>query len=183
MTRYSRLLLTTLLVAAAAPAAAFDLHSPDFSETAPIPQENTLTGFGCSGGNRSPALAWSDPPEGTRSLAVTIYDPDAPTGSGWWHWVVFNLPADSRGLRAGAGDPTRPLLPAGATQSRTDFGTTGYGGPCPPRGDRPHRYIVTVHALAVDKLPLTADASGAMVGFNLHAATLATATLTARYGR
>lgn len=171
------------LLLASAPVAAFELRSPDFTDASPIPERNVFAGFGCSGGNRSPALSWTEPPAGTRSLAVTIYDPDAPTGSGWWHWVLFNLPADTRALPAGAGDSAKPLLPAGAVQGRTDFGIAGYGGPCPPQGDAPHRYVVTVHALKVDNLSLPADASAAMVGFNLNAATLAKATLTARYGR
>lgn len=175
--------LFAALLLTAFPAAAFELHSPDFTNKAPIPERNVFSGFGCTGANQSPALSWTEPPAGTRSLAVTIYDPDAPTGSGWWHWVVFNLPADTRGLPAGAGDPEKPTLPAGAAQSRTDFGTPGYGGPCPPQGDKPHRYVVTVHALKVDNLPLPSDTSGAMVGFNLNAASLAKATLTARYGR
>lgn len=180
-------LTAALLLAAApaviAPAAAFELRSPDFSETAPIADRHVLSGFGCTGGNQSPALSWSDAPAGTRSYAVTIYDPDAPTGSGWWHWVVFNLPAGTTSLPAGAGDAKSPKLPAGAVQSRTDFGGPGYGGPCPPQGDAPHRYVVTVYALKADSLPLPADASGAMVGFTLNANALAKATLTARYGR
>ncbi|WP_377810135.1 YbhB/YbcL family Raf kinase inhibitor-like protein [Azospirillum sp. A29] len=175
-------LLTGLLLAAS-PVAAFELRSPDFTDTSPIPERNVFAGFGCAGGNQSPALSWTAPPAGTRSLAVTVYDPDAPTGSGWWHWVVFNLPPESRSLPAGAGDAAKPTLPAGAVQSRTDFGPPGYGGPCPPQGDKPHRYVVTVHALKVDGLPLSADASGAMVGFNLNAASLGKASLTARYGR
>ncbi|CAO3422970.1 YbhB/YbcL family Raf kinase inhibitor-like protein [Azospirillum endophyticum] len=175
-------LLASLLLAAS-PAAAFELRSPDFTDQAPISERNVFAGFGCAGTNRSPALSWTDPPAGTRSLAVTIYDPDAPTGSGWWHWVVFNLPPDTRGLPAGAGDPATPLLPPGAVQSRTDYGVAGYGGPCPPQGDKPHRYVVTIHALKVDSLPLSPDSSGAMVGFNLNAASLVKATLTARYGR
>lgn len=178
-----RTALLTALLLTASPVAAFELHSPDFTDTSPIPESNVFAGFGCTGGNRSPALSWTAPPAGTRSLAVTIYDPDAPTGSGWWHWVLFNLPPDSRSLPAGAGDAIKPTLPAGAVQSRTDFGTPGYGGPCPPQGDKPHRYVVTVHALKVDSLPLPADASGAMVGFNLNATSLGKATLTARFGR
>ncbi|MBK1841726.1 YbhB/YbcL family Raf kinase inhibitor-like protein [Azospirillum sp. YIM B02556] len=180
--RFRPALLATLLLCAS-PAVAFELHSPDFTDESPVPERNVFAGFGCAGANQSPALSWTEPPAGTRSLAVTIYDPDAPTGSGWWHWVVFNLPPDTRGLPAGAGDPATPLLPPGAVQSRTDYGIAGYGGPCPPQGDKPHRYVVTVHALKTDHLPLAADASGAMVGFNLNAASLAKATLTARYGR
>lgn len=178
-----RMVFTLAALLAAAPAAAFELHSPDFIPAAPIAAKHLFNGFGCTGDNVSPALSWKDPPAGTKSYAVTIYDPDAPTGSGWWHWVLFNLPAGTSGLPAGAGDATKPGLPKGAVQGRTDFGTTGYGGPCPPQGDKPHRYIVTVHALKVDSLALPADASAAMVGFNLNAASLGKATLTAQYGR
>lgn len=163
------------------PALAFDLRSPDLSAT--IAEAQVANGFGCAGGNRSPALIWSDPPAGTRSFAVTAYDPDAPTGSGWWHWVLFNLPASTTDLPAGAGGPDGPALPAGAVQSRTDTGTPGYFGPCPPPGDAPHRYVFTVHALKVERLDLPPDSSGALVGFNLTANRLGQATITARYGR
>lgn len=175
--------LAALMLLAPSIASAFELTSPDLSEKAPIAARHLLNGFGCTGQNVSPALAWKDAPAGTRSFAVTAYDPDAPTGSGWWHWVVFNLPAGTTGLPAGAGDTAKPNLPAGAVQSRTDFGAPGYGGPCPPAGDKPHRYVFTVYALKVDQLPLNPDASGAMVGFNLNATALAKATLTARHGR
>lgn len=181
--RTASALLTALLLAVPATASAFELTSPDVNEKAPIAERHLFAGFGCTGGNVSPALAWKDAPAGTQSFAVTVYDPDAPTGSGWWHWVVFNLPASTTGLPAGAGDTAKPTLPAGAVQSRTDFGAPGYGGPCPPQGDKPHRYVFTVYALKADKLPLGPDASGAMVGFNLNANALAKASLTAHYGR
>jgi Raf kinase inhibitor-like YbhB/YbcL family protein len=188
MRALSTLLATGLLSLAVLPAttlaaAAFELRSTDLSAEAPIATLQVANGFGCSGGNLSPALIWSDPPVGTRSLAVTLYDPDAPTGSGWWHWLVFNLPANTRSLPTGAGEASGTKLPAGAVQSRTDVGAHGYFGPCPPVGDKPHRYIVTVHALKVDQLPLQPDSSGAMVGFFLNANSLGKATLTARYGR
>ena len=134
-------------------------------------------GFGCSGGNRSPHLAWSGAPEGTRSFAVTCYDPDAPTGSGFWHWVVVNIPASVSELPLDAGNPRGSGLPSGALQTRTDFGAPGYGGPCPPQGDHPHRYFFTVFAVGVDQLPVTADTSAAVVGFQLHFNTLARAEL------
>ena len=133
-------------------------------------------GFGCGGGNASPHLAWADVPEGAKSFAVTCFDPDAPTGSGFWHWVVVNIPAGVRELPRGVGSPNA-ALPAGALEVRTDFGAPGYGGPCPPEGDHPHRYLFTVHAVNVETLPVTADTSAAVVGFNLHFATLAKATL------
>jgi Raf kinase inhibitor-like YbhB/YbcL family protein len=158
------------------------LTSADVRQGATMSTEHVFSAFGCTGRNLSPALSWSNAPVGTRSFAVTMYDPDAPTGSGWWHWVVFNIPANVTSLPRGAGDPAANVLPPGAVQSNTDFGGYGYGGPCPPPG-KPHRYIFTVFALKVDALPLDSRASGAMVGFNLNANALAKATLTARYGR
>jgi hypothetical protein len=174
---------TVLALALAGPAAAFELSSPDIANGGTVPNKQVFNSFGCKGGNVSPALAWKDPPAGAKSFAITVYDPDAPTGSGWWHWVMFNIPASVHELKANAGNPKSRLAPRGAVQSTTDFGTPGYGGPCPPQGDKPHRYIFTVHALKVDKLPLDAKASGAMVGFNLHMNSLGTASLEATYGR
>lgn len=181
-----RPLLLTALAALLAPAAlaaqaTFRLTSPTIREGARIPAEHVFNGFGCSGTNVSPALAWTNPPAGTRSFAVTMYDPDAPTGSGWWHWTVFNVPATATALPAGAGG-TGGALPAGAVQGRTDFGAAGYGGPCPPPGT-PHRYVFTVFALKVPSLDLDAQASGAMVGFYLNANAIGKATLTATFGR
>jgi Raf kinase inhibitor-like YbhB/YbcL family protein len=161
----------------------FAVTSPSVSEGATIGEKHLFAGFGCTGGNKSPALAWSDAPADTKSFAVTVYDPDAPTGSGWWHWVVFNIPAGTTGLKEGAGDAKGALLPAGSVQSVTDFGQPGVGGPCPPAGDKPHRYIFTVHALKLEKLPLEPNASGAMVGFFLGQNTIAKASLTGLYGR
>jgi Raf kinase inhibitor-like YbhB/YbcL family protein len=152
---------------------------PDGSRVA-SPQ--VFDGFGCTGGNISPDLKWSGAPRGTKSFAVTLYDPDAPTGSGWWHWVVFNIPPAVTELRAGSGDPKKDLLPKGAVQARTDFGKVGYGGPCPPKGSPAHRYVLTVYALK-DVLPLEKDASGAMVGFYLSQLKLGEAKLEAKYGR
>jgi Raf kinase inhibitor-like YbhB/YbcL family protein len=164
-------------------AAGFTLESPDVGPKAPIANQHVFKGFGCEGENISPALAWKNAPAGTKSFAITVYDPDAPTGSGWWHWVVANIPADTASLPQGAGDATGSKLPKGAVQIRTDFGAPGYGGPCPPVGHGDHRYVFTVHALKVDKLDLPDGASPALVGFNLHFNTLAKASLTAKYGR
>lgn len=166
---------------AAAAHADFTLSSPVLKENGNLANNQVFNGFGCSGANISPALSWFGAPAGTKSFAVTVYDPDAPTGSGWWHWVLFNLPADTHELPAGAGTVARHLLPATAMQSRTDFGKPGYGGPCPPKGDKPHHYIFTVYALKTDKIDLDADASPAMVGFYLNQHKLATATLTGLY--
>ncbi len=145
--------------------------------------EQVFNGFGCTGKNISPQLSWRNAPEGTKSFAITLYDPDAPTGSGWWHWVVFDIPAGTTGIPAGAGTPDMPGMPAGAVQSVTDFGQTGYGGPCPPVGHGPHQYIVTVYALKTDKLGLDAKAGAPMVGFNLNQQMLAKASLVFYYGR
>jgi hypothetical protein len=161
----------------------FTLASADLPAGAAMGNRFVFNGFGCSGENVSPALAWRNAPAGTRSFAVTVYDPDAPTGSGWWHWVVYDIPASVTSLPAGAGSTAPAGLPAGAVQGTTDFGTRGYGGPCPPPGDRPHRYVFTVHALKVEKLELPENATAALVGFNLNANRLGSATFTARYGR
>ena len=174
-----------LLGAGTAHGQSMTVTSADLKEGATMSQEQVFQGFGCSGGNLSPALNWSGAPGGTKSFAVSMYDPDAPTGSGWWHWVVYNIPPGTTSLPKGAGAANKKLMPAGAIQSRTDFGADGYGGPCPPAGDKPHRYQITVFAVDVDKLPDATDdtASAALVGFDLHFHTLAKATLTGVYGR
>jgi Raf kinase inhibitor-like YbhB/YbcL family protein len=177
------LTVTPLSTATAQQPATFTLTSPDVHQGQTIPGANVFNGMGCVGQNVSPALGWSGAPAGTKSFALTIYDPDAPTGSGWWHWVVYNIPAAVTSLAAGVGDPSKNLLPAGATQGNTDFGTAGYGGPCPPPGDKPHHYHITVYALNVEKIDVPANATAAYVGFNLHAHLLAKAELTALYSR
>ena len=171
------------LAALAADKTTFTLESAEVKPNARIADAQIYKGFGCEGSNISPSLSWKDSPAGTKSFAVTVYDPDAPTGSGWWHWVAFNIPADVRSLPAGAGNPASGKMPKGAVQSITDFGAPGYGGPCPPRGDRPHRYIFTVHALKVDKLDLDENAMPALVGFMVTSNRLARATFTATYSR
>ena len=166
----------------AASAADFTLTSSDIAEGKPLTSRQVFQGFGCEGGNTSPQLSWSGAPAGTKSYAVTVYDPDAPTGSGWWHWTVANLPASTQSLPTGAGS-VAGKLPAGAIQGRTDYGQSGFGGACPPVGDQPHRYQFAVWALKVEKLPLDTQASGALFGYMLNANVLAKATLTAPYGR
>jgi Raf kinase inhibitor-like YbhB/YbcL family protein len=159
----------------------FSVSAPDLSAKGRITAAHVFNGMGCGGQNISPALNWSNPPAGTKSFAVTAYDPDAPTGSGWWHWVMYNIPASATGLAAGAGNGRG--APSGSQQGTTDFGTKGYGGPCPPPGDKPHHYHFKVFALKVDKLDVPNNATAAMVGFNLHANQLATATVTGLYAR
>lgn len=147
------------------------LTSKTFKDGDYLGQEQILSaeyGFGCSGGNKSPHLCWEGAPEGTKSFAITCFDPDAPTGSGFWHWVVVNIPPHITELPLDAGNPESGKLPVDALQVRTDFGKPGYGGPAPPEGDHPHRYIFTIHAVSMDKLPVTADTSAAVVGFYLN---------------
>ncbi len=138
-------------------------------------------GFGCAGGNQSPHLAWTDPPSGTESFALTMFDPDAPTGSGFWHWLVVNIPANVRELALNAS--AAGSLPDGCLEIRTDFGKPGYGGPCPPEGDHPHRYLFTIHAVGMAQLPVVADTSAAVVGFQLHFNTLAKGSLMGLFKR
>ena len=163
--------------------ARFKLSSTEVAAGARIKAPQVFNGMGCMGQNMSPSLSWTGAPAKTKSFAVTVYDPDAPTGSGWWHWVVYNIPASEKGIAAGAGDPKTNLLPAGTAQGNTDFGAPGYGGPCPPVGDKPHHYIFTVYALDVDKMDIPSAATAAYVGFNIHAHTVGKARFTALYGR
>jgi len=180
----------TALLAAQSPAApaptdaaaGFTLTSTDISAGGQIAERQVFNGFGCKGDNVSPALSWSHPPAGARSFALLMHDPDAPTGSGWWHWVLYNIPASVSSLAAGAGDPHKSLLPAGAVQGRTDFGTSGYGGPCPPPG-KPHHYYLRLYALKVARLDVPADATAAYIGFTVRTQSLGKAELMGVYGR
>ncbi|MCA1828468.1 MAG: YbhB/YbcL family Raf kinase inhibitor-like protein [Myxococcales bacterium] len=174
--------MLSILLAAGAAASSFTLTSPDVSREKPIGNKYVFNSFGCSGENVSPALQWKGAPKNTKSFALTVYDPDAPTGSGWWHWVVYNIPADTTTLRAGAGDSKGSGLPTGAAQGNTDFGQPGYGGPCPPPG-KPHHYVFTLYALDTDKLDIPPTATAAFVGFNIHGHSVGKATFTATYGR
>ncbi|HEU4990557.1 MAG TPA: kinase inhibitor [Gemmatimonadaceae bacterium] len=161
----------------------FTLTSSDIQDGKTIPMKHVFKGMSCTGENVSPALSWSGAPAGTKSFAVTCHDPDAPTGSGWWHWVVYNIPASATGLAQGAGDASGQHLPKGAAQGKTDFGTAGYGGPCPPPGHGVHHYHFKVHALDVDHLDIPDGGSPAMVGFNLHFHSLASAEIVALFER
>ncbi|MDY6904856.1 MAG: YbhB/YbcL family Raf kinase inhibitor-like protein [Thermodesulfobacteriota bacterium] len=159
----------------------FTLTSSDLGGQ--LTRAQVFSGFGCSGKNISPALTWTNAPENTKSFAVTVYDPDAPTGSGWWHWVMFNIPAGETGLKANAGNPETKIAPKSSIQSMTDYGKPGFGGACPPVGDTPHRYIFTVYALDVATLNLNADTLPAMAGFFLNQHAIAKASLITYYGR
>ncbi|MEJ2039449.1 MAG: YbhB/YbcL family Raf kinase inhibitor-like protein [Desulfosarcinaceae bacterium] len=159
----------------------FTLKSDAFGGQLSKTQE--FSGFGCSGKNISPSLKWMDAPENTKSFAVTVYDPDAPTGSGWWHWLIFNIPAETSELKTDAGNVKQGLSPKGSVQSINDYGLPGFGGACPPVGDKPHRYVFTVYALDVASLNLDAKTLPPVVGFTLNQHTLARATLIAYFGR
>ncbi|MBI3789190.1 MAG: YbhB/YbcL family Raf kinase inhibitor-like protein [Ignavibacteriales bacterium] len=159
----------------------FTLKSNDVGGQAT--EKQVFNGFGCSGANVSPQLRWENPPAGTKSFAVTMYDPDAPTGSGWWHWLMFDIPASAKELPSNAGDPKSNLAPKGSIQSVTDFGAAGYGGPCPPPRHGSHQYIITVYALKVDKLGPDEKAQPAMVGYNIRANTIQKASIVMYYGR
>ncbi len=155
----------------------FRLDSDDVSDAEPLDQRFTHSSVG--GENQSPALRWSGFPDETRSFVVTVLDPDAPTGSGFWHWVLVNLPVSVTELPTGAGSGAE--LAGGAFHIRNDFAEPGYGGAAPPQGDRPHRYVFAVHAVDVDKLDLGPENTPAQVGFNLAFHTLARATLRPTY--
>lgn len=145
--------------------------------------EQVFNGFGCTGENISPELNWENVPEGTKSFAITMYDPDAPTGSGWWHWVMFDIPANTKELKKGAGNVEKNLAPLNSIQSKTDFGSYGYGGPCPPNGHGFHQYIITVYALKVDKLGLDKNINPAVVGYNLNFNTIEKSSIVFYYKR
>lgn len=155
----------------------FTLTSSDLKGQLTLKQE--FSGFGCVGENISPQLSWQNAPKETKSFAVTVYDPDAPTGSGWWHWIVFDIPKDKTTLATGFGNSDSKE----AIQSMTDYGKSGFGGACPPKGDKAHRYIFTVHALDVDTLKLDKSANPALAGYYINAHSIAKASLISYYGR
>ncbi len=145
-----------------------------------ISNDQVFNSFGCSGKNISPQLNWHNAPQGTKSFAVTMYDPDAPTGSGWWHWLVFNIDKSVEIIKTGA---SKQAMPAAAIESMTSYGSRGFGGACPPAGDKPHRYIITVYALDIEKIDQTGDARPELIGFFLNRHAIAKASIMAYYGR
>ena len=144
---------------------------------------HVYNGFGCTGDNISPQLSWHNAPEGTKAFALLAYDPpDAPTGSGWWHWQIVNIPKDIVELPAGSGDANNNNAPEGSIQITNDYGFKGYGGACPPKGHGVHRYQFTIHALSQPLEP-PENASGALTGYNVKAHSIASSTIEALYQR
>jgi Raf kinase inhibitor-like YbhB/YbcL family protein len=154
------------------------VSSDSFNEGGVIPMEHVFTG--CGGKNVTPQLTWSGAPDGTKSYAITCFDPDAPTGSGYWHWAAFNLRPSVTSLRAGDGNAKSP---GGGKAGYNDFGQSTYCGPCPPKGDGEHHYTFTVYALDVDELPgVDGDTTGATVVFNMRGHVLAQGSITGKFG-
>lgn len=176
------------LIVFASTISSFNMHAQTFTLKSrelqgQATKEQIFNSFGCTGNNTSPQLYWENAPKGTKSFAITMYDKDAPTGSGFWHWVVFDIPSTVTELKTNAGNIANELAPKGSIQSNTDFGTPGYGGPCPPQGQGLHEYKITVYALKVDKLGLDKNATPALVGFYLNQQTLSKASLVFYYNR
>jgi Raf kinase inhibitor-like YbhB/YbcL family protein len=160
----------------------FRLMSSEWHDGGSVPKENVFNGSGCAGPNISPEFHWSDAPSGTKSFAITIFDLDAPTGGGWWHWVIFNIPGTILELPAGAGNKDSKRLPPASVQCRNDYGELGYGGPCPPPGSI-HRYLVKVSALNVEKLPFGSETPPAKMAKQIEAHSIGVAKLMVRFGR
>jgi Raf kinase inhibitor-like YbhB/YbcL family protein len=162
----------------------FSLQSPDIAPESTIESQFIFSDFGCTGQNISPALTWEGVPAEAKSLALIVHDPDAVTGvGGFTHWIVYNIPVTATGLEQGAGSADSQTLPEGSVQAMTSFGTPGWGGPCPPAGEEPHRYEFTLYALGAEGLELPETASQAFVGFNINGNALAKASFTAYYGQ
>lgn len=163
--------------------AKLQISSLNISPNSTISNKHVFKGFGCSGENISPQISWNNAPIGTKSYALTVYDPDAPTGSGWWHYVAINIPATYSELPANFGATNSFKTKDGINQVRNDFGIYNFGGPCPPQGDKKHRYFFTIHALKVEKLDVPESATAALAGFMINQNTIAKASFAGYYGR
>ncbi|PKG39425.1 YbhB/YbcL family Raf kinase inhibitor-like protein [Psychromonas sp. Urea-02u-13] len=173
----------SLSLSVSAFAGSLTLSSQDISQGELMDKNQEFVGFGCSGGNLSPQLTWENAPKNTKSFAITAYDHDAPTGSGWWHWQVVNIPSNVSTLGSNAGSTTENLLPAGSVQIQNDYGSRGFGGACPPAGHGVHHYQFTIHALSVEKLELPDNASGALAGYMINANSIESSTIESLYKR
>ncbi|WP_319381815.1 YbhB/YbcL family Raf kinase inhibitor-like protein [Thiomicrorhabdus sp.] len=181
---YSKFALASvaLLLSQSVWADSLTLSSSDIAQGKYMSKAQEFNGFGCRGENLSPQLSWSGAPEGTQAFAIFAYDPDAPTGSGWWHWQVVNIPKEATSLPAGAGAADISALPQGSVQIANDYGAKGFGGACPPEGHGDHRYQFTIYALS-KKLELPENASGALTGYMVKAHSLGSSTIEALYKR
>jgi Raf kinase inhibitor-like YbhB/YbcL family protein len=158
----------------------FVLTSPDFADGGSL--RHTAANSRCGGRNISPALEWRNPPDGTQSYVLLMHDPDAPGAEGFWHWIVYDIPASTTSLPASAGDVRKKLMPSGVTQGQSDFGNEGYGGPCPPPG-KAHRYFFRLYAMPVARLNVPPDATATIISSYANATALGKAQLMGLYGR
>ena len=173
----------SLSFSASAFAGSLTLSSHDIAQGEFMTKAQEFNGFGCTGGDLSPHLKWSNAPKGTKSFAITAYDPDAPTGSGWWHWQVVNIPKNVTEIATGAGSTNKNVAPQGSMQIDNDYGNKAFGGACPPSGHGVHHYRFTIHALSVEKLELPENASGALAGYMINANTIESNTIESLYKR
>jgi Raf kinase inhibitor-like YbhB/YbcL family protein len=164
-------------------AATFTLASNDIGPDKPLAQDFVFSGFGCTGGNQSPSLSWSGAPAGTKSYAVALFDPDAMRGRGFWHWLMVNIPPSTTSLGRDAGKNDGSNLPNGAVQIKNGFQASGYSGSCPPPGDEPHRYVMTVYALKIPSLDVVPADTTASLLTKIQANSLGEASITYHFGR
>ncbi|MFT5702721.1 MAG: Raf kinase inhibitor-like YbhB/YbcL family protein [Rickettsiales bacterium] len=169
--------------------AGMTISSPDFKQGETIPKNNVFNGFGCTGSNIFPRIEIKDIPLDAKSLAVTIYDPDAPTGSGWWHFIAYNIPTRTSSAILGNNNINHIKIDNikdfvdGTSFGRNDYGTFDYGGPCPPKNHGVHRYVLTAYALGTERISLPGNSPAAMIGYNINANMIEKAAITSFYKR
>jgi Raf kinase inhibitor-like YbhB/YbcL family protein len=164
-------------------AGSLTLSSHDITQGEFMTKAQEFNGFGCDGEDLSPHLKWANAPKGTKSFAITAYDPDAPTGSGWWHWQIVNIPKNVTEIATGAGSKKADVAGQGSMHIENDYGSKAFGGACPPSGHGVHHYRFTIHALSVEKLDLPENASGALAGYMINANTIESNTIESLYKR